>query len=63
MGKKNKLKTRQILKDRIKITGTGRLFRRRVGQRHLKRKKGKGKDEWIEITGKQAKKIKKMLGI
>lgn len=64
MSKKNKIKTRQILKDRIKVTGTGRLFRRKVGRRHLKRKKNKGKKtQWIEIKGKQAKKIKKMLGI
>ena len=64
MSKKNKIKTRQILKDRIKVTGTGRLFRRKVSRRHLMRKKNKGKkSQWVEIKGKQAKKIKKMLGI
>lgn len=61
--KNYKKKTHQRLKKCIKVTGSGRIFRRPVGQRHLNRKKRNKKKQWVEITGKQATKIKKMLNI
>jgi len=65
--KKNKLKTRKGVARRFKITGTGKVLRRSQNMRHLRRKKAKKTIRAyripIEVTGKWAKKIKKMLGI
>ena len=60
-----KPKTRKSIKKRFKITKTGKVLRRKPGQAHYRAKKSgeekrKGK-KWVEVTGKEAKKIKKAL--
>ncbi len=65
--KKYKQKTRKSVSKRFKITGTGKVLRRRQNSRHLRRKKSKKVirkyRKPVEVTGKRAKKIKKMLGM
>lgn len=65
--KKYKQKTRKSAAARFKVTGSGKLMRRRQNSRHLRRKKSKKTIRKyrlpIEITGKYAKKIKRMLGL
>ncbi|HNQ17311.1 MAG TPA: 50S ribosomal protein L35 [Candidatus Woesebacteria bacterium] len=65
--KKNKLKTRKGVAHRFKITGSGKVLRRSQNMRHLRRKKSKKTIRAyripIEVKGKWAIKIKKMLGI
>jgi large subunit ribosomal protein L35 len=65
--KKLKQKTKQGVKKRFKITATGKVLRRVQNSRHLRRKKSKKARRkyrnYVEVTGKQAKKIKQMLGI
>lgn len=64
---KNKQKTRKGVKKRFKITSTGKVMRRSQNSRHLRRKKSKkairAYGVYKEVTGKFAKKIKKMMGI
>lgn len=64
---KNKQKTRKSAVKRFKVTGTGKIMRRCQNMRHLRRKKSKKTIRAykvpVEVKGKQAKKIKKMLGI
>ena len=64
--RKNKLKTRNSVAKRFKITKTGKVIRRGAQNRHLKANRSKrnarrGKVPKV-VTGKIAKKIKKMLG-
>jgi large subunit ribosomal protein L35 len=65
--KKNKQKTRTGAARRFKITATGKVMRRAQNSRHLKKNKSKkAKRNYkvpVELKGKQAKKIKKMLGL
>lgn len=65
--KKIKQKTRKGVRKRFKITATGKVLRRIQNSRHLRRKKSKkairSYRKYVEVTGKQAKKIKKMLGL
>ena len=62
---KQKQKTRKIVAKRFKITGTGKVMRRSVQMRHLRRKKSKRAirkyRKYRQVTGKIAKKIKQML--
>lgn len=66
MAKKRKLKTKTAAKKRFKVTKTGKVIARRQMGRHLRAKKSKSQKTRYkrkkEITGKMAKKIKKMLG-
>lgn len=64
--KKNKLKIRKSVKKRFKITKTGKVLRRSTHLRHLKRKESKSASRRKKVpkvvTGKMARKVKKMLG-
>ena len=65
--KKYKKKKRKGVAKRFKITATGKVLRRSQNMRHLRRKKSKKAIRAYkipkEVTGKWAKKIKRMLGI
>jgi large subunit ribosomal protein L35 len=65
--KKLKQKTRKGAAKRFKITSTGKVLRRTQNMRHLRRRKSKkairAYRKPIEVTGKWAKRIKKMLGL
>ncbi|MFZ5376705.1 MAG: 50S ribosomal protein L35 [Patescibacteria group bacterium] len=65
--KKIKQKTRKGASKRFKITGTGKVLRRSQNSRHLQRKKSKKTKRTyripVEVKGKWAKKIKRMLGL
>ena len=62
-----KQKTRKGVASRFKITGTGKVLRRNQNMRHLRRKKSKKAIRAyrlpVEVTGKFARKIKRMLGL
>lgn len=64
---KIKQKTRKGVAKRFKITGTGKVLRRSQNMRHLRRKKSKkairAYRKPVEMTGKWARKIKRMLGL
>ncbi|MBD3279327.1 MAG: 50S ribosomal protein L35 [Candidatus Pacebacteria bacterium] len=65
--KKYKQKTRKGVARRFKVTKTGKVLRRRQNSRHLRRKKSKktirSYRKPVEVKGKWAKKIKRMLGV
>ncbi len=65
--KKVKHKTRNSAAKRFKITATGKVLRRKQNSRHRRRNKSKkarrSYRKYVEVTGKQAKKIKQMLGL
>lgn len=65
--KKLKIKTRKGAVRRFKITGTGKVLRRNQNMRHLRRHKSKKAIRSyripIQVTGKWARKIKRMLGL
>jgi len=58
-------KTRKSIKKRFKITKTGKVLRRAIGQDHYRAKKsGKQKREtrkWVLVSKTEAKKIKKLI--
>ena len=62
-----KLKTRKGLRDRVRVTRTGKLVRRHAWKSHLlehkspKRKRAFGRDE--KITTADAKQVRRSLGI
>lgn len=62
---KNKQKTRQIVAKRFKITKTGKVKRRASNTSHLNRKDSTNaeyrKKRELEVKGKFASKIKKMI--
>lgn len=62
-----KFKIKKSVARRIKVTGSGKLLRRRGFGRHLKAKKSKGQKRgtrrMVLITGVLEKKLKKVLGI
>lgn len=64
---KIKQKTRKGVVKRFKITATGKVLRRSQNMRHLRRKKSKkairAYRKPVEVTGKWARKIKRMLGL
>ncbi|MBL7150920.1 50S ribosomal protein L35 [Candidatus Microgenomates bacterium] len=59
------MKTRKSILKRFKITRTGKILRRMIGQDHYRAKKsGKRRRagrKWIEVSKPEAKKIKKLL--
>jgi large subunit ribosomal protein L35 len=62
-----KMKLSKTIRDRFKVTGRGKVMRRKSGQRHLKASKSRanirrGKKN-IQVVGELEKKVKKMLGI
>ncbi len=65
--KKLKIKTRKGAVRRFKITGTGKVLRRNQNMRHLRRHKSKKAIRSyripIQVTGKWARKVKRMLGL
>lgn len=65
--KRYKQKTRSGVSKRFKITGTGKVLRRSQNMRHLRYNKSKKAIRAyrvpVEVTGKWAIKIKKMLGL
>jgi len=65
--KKYKQKTRKGVTKRFKITSSGKVLRRTQNMRHLRSNKSKkAKRAYrvpVEVTGKWAKKIKRMLGL
>ena len=67
MSKKIKQKTRKGVAKRFKITGSGKVLRRHQNMRHLRSNKSKKTKrnyrQNVEVTGKFARKIKRMLGI
>jgi len=67
MSKKNKFKTRKAVARRFKITKTGKVLRLSSFARHLKRRKNRKQLRRLKkpklVTGKMAKKVKKLLGI
>lgn len=62
-----KMKIRKSVARRIKVTGSGKLMRRKGFNRHLKAKKSKRRTRRLKreqvVTGKLEKKLKKMLGL
>lgn len=65
--KKIKQKTRTGVARRFKVTSTGKVLRRSQNMRHLRRKKSKKTIRKyrtpVQVTGKWARKIKRMLGV
>lgn len=65
--KKVKQKTRSGAAKRFKVTATGKVLRRSQNMRHRRRIKSKkairAYRKPTEVTGKWAKKIKRMLGL
>ncbi len=62
-----KLKISKTVRDRLRVTASGKIFRRKIGQRHLKGSKRRtnlrrGKEP-IQVTGPLRRKIKKLLGV
>ncbi len=59
------MKTRKSIKKRFKITKTGKVLRRAIGQDHnLAKKSGKSRRnsrKWVKLAKVDAKKIKKLL--
>ncbi|HOF44639.1 MAG TPA: 50S ribosomal protein L35 [Candidatus Pacearchaeota archaeon] len=62
-----KEKTRKSLAKRFKVTKSGKVLRRVVGQDHLLSKKSSDKKrslkKMVEMSAPEAKKIKKLLGV
>ena len=62
-----KLKTHKATAKRIKITGSGKLTRERAFKNHILAKKSKARKRNMHtaagVTGKNAKNIKKALGV
>jgi large subunit ribosomal protein L35 len=60
-----KSKIRKSLIKRFKITKTGKILRRAVGQNHFRAKKSgskiRQKRKWVEVSKGEAKIIKKFL--
>ena len=62
-----KVKSRQIVRKRFKVTATGKVLRRKPEMRHLRRRKSAKQirryGHYVQVTGVWAKKIKAMLGL
>ncbi len=63
---KNKQKVKKSVRNRFKVTKSGKVLRLRAFSGHLKRRKSKKQlrrlKKSTEVTGKMAIKIKKALG-
>lgn len=61
----DKLKTKKAITKRFKITKTGKVMRRAVGQDHglakISGKRTRKLRRWIQISGPEAKVIKRFL--
>jgi large subunit ribosomal protein L35 len=61
------MKTKKSLIKRFKVTKTGKIMRRAVGQDHLRSKKSgsaiRRKRKWIELSKPETKKIKKLMSV
>ncbi len=61
-----KMKTHSGAKKRFKITGTGKLTHRSAGKRHLNEHKSTRETRRLgpdaELTGTDAKKVRRLLG-
>lgn len=59
------MKTRKSIKKRFKITKTGKILRRAIGQDHYRAKKSGKKirksRKWVRVSKPDAKKLKKLL--
>ncbi len=62
-----KMKISKTVQDRFKVTGSGKVMRRKIGQRHLQSHKSSSNKRRnahpVQVTGKLEKKLKKLLGI
>ncbi len=60
------MKTRKSIKKRFKITKTGKVLKRPIGQDHFNAKKSGKKRrksrKWVNLSKPDAKKIKKLFG-
>lgn len=61
------MKTRKSILERFKITRTGKILRRPVGQDHyLAKKSGKKRRQsrkWVTVSKPETKRIKKLISI
>lgn len=64
---KQKLKTHSGTKDRMRVTKNGRVRVRHTGTNHFQQKKSSNRKRLLDgletLTGKQAKSVKKNLGV
>jgi len=62
-----KMKTHSGAKKRFKVTGSGKLMRRKAGKNHLMEHKSsklkRGKDGRVQVSPADTKQVKKMLGL
>jgi len=62
-----KIKVPKSVSDRLKVTGTGKIMRRKAGIRHLKMAKRKTtlrrSKNPMQVIGPFEKKIKRLLGV
>ena len=63
--KKTKLKVKGAAKKRFKLTGTGKIKRRKAGMRHLlehrSAKTKRGKTNYTDVAKSDIKKLKQLL--
>lgn len=61
------MKISKTVRDRFKVTGSGKVLRRKIGHRHLiitkSRTNVRRAKRPIQVTGPLEKKVKKLLGI
>ena len=61
-----KLKTHKATAKRVKVTGTGKLMRKKVGASHLRRRKAKRVkrlfSKKVPVSNRDVKRIKRLLG-
>jgi len=59
------MKTRKSVKKRFKITKTGKILRRPIGQDHFRAKKSGNKirksRKWVKVSKSETKRIKRLL--
>ncbi|MDP2909812.1 MAG: 50S ribosomal protein L35 [bacterium] len=59
------MKTRKSIQKRFKLTRSGKILCRAMGQDHFRAKKTGSKKrqlrKWVEVTGPMAKKIKELI--
>jgi len=58
------MKTRKSITKRFRVTKTGKVMRRAIGQDHLRAKKSskfkRKSKKWVVVTGPLAKQVKKL---
>ena len=61
-----KMKSHSGIKKRVRVTGSGKLMRQRAGKRHLNEHKSTRETRRLgpdaELTGTDAKKVRRLLG-